>query len=244
MKKLLFGIIMLFAILSMSACNLLNTFSNSQSNKNTQTDYSLNSDIVSSQNSESTVVNSADVDNNVEAAEKNIAVKVQPAKDGLLCAFITNNNDFVIDELDVQINFYDNSNNIIDLDEDGHDMILPNATVVSRMEAPKYYDHFETEVSVESGIYPYYENHSENVDLSYNIGDDCVIVQITNNADITIDEIEYVVILYKNNDIVTVEYEQDVYDVPSKKTVTEKVSTYGDDYDNVKVYINQAHTFS
>lgn len=243
MKKFVLGITLVLTALFMSACNLSDTFLNSQNSKNNPTDSALSSDITSNQNTESTV-NSANANNDIDIAEKNINIDVKPTNDGLLCAFITNNNDFVVDELEVQINYFDKKGNIIDLAEDGHDMILPNATVVSRMEAPKDYDHFETEVSVELGIYPYYENHSENVDLSYNIGDDCVIVQITNNADITIDEIEYVVILYKNDEIVTVDHEKDVYDVPSKKTITEKVSTYGEDYDNVKVYLNQAHTFS
>lgn len=153
MKKFVLGITLVLAALFMSACNLSDTFLNSQNSKNNPTDSALSSDITSNQNTESTV-NSANANNDIDIAEKNINIDVKPTNDGLLCAFITNNNDFVVDE------------------------------------------------------------------------------------------IEYVVILYKNDEIVTVDHEKDVYDVPSKKTITEKVSTYGDDYDNVKVYLNQAHTFN
>ena len=122
-------------------------------------------------------------------------------------------------------------------------MVLPGSTVVSRLEAPESYTDYEIEIKVELGINPKYENHAADVTVNSNQGDKCIIVEITNNAKISIDEIEYIAVLYKGEQIVTVKYPQDVMDVASGKTITEKVDTYIEDYDRFEIYLNQAHTF-
>lgn len=178
-----------------------------------------------------------------ETIMEKVDVNVMPTTDGLMCAFITNNSEVTIDELSVQINYKDNSGSTIDMDEDGHDMVLPGATVVSRMEAPDQYADYEVQTSVELGVHKSYENHAKEIDLKSNQGDECIIIEITNNADVDIDELEYVAVLYSDNEIVTVEYPQDVYDVASGSTITEKIDTYGEQYDRFEIYLNQAHTF-
>lgn len=70
-----------------------------------------------------------------------------------------------------------------------------------------------------------------------------MIVQITNNSDVDIDEIEFAVVLYNGDEIASIPYPEDVTNVKSGSTITEKVSTYGDEYDRFEVYLNQAHTF-
>ena len=58
-----------------------------------------------------------------------------------------------------------------------------------------------------------------------------------------IDEIEYIAVLYQGDEIVTVEYSQDIYEVSAGETVTEKIDTYSEEYDSFEIYLNQAHTF-
>lgn len=186
---------------------------------------------------------SATFEEDEDSVLKKISVVTKPTLDGTFCVFITNGSESIIDELDIQIHYKDAQGTIIDMDEDGHDMVLPGYTVVSRMDAPDSYVDFDTDVSIELGVNPSYENHSEQVSISANQGDNCVIVQITNNSDVNIEEIEYVVVLYKGDDIVEVCYPKDVYDVGAGKTVVEKESTYRADYDRFEVYLNQAHTF-
>lgn len=178
-----------------------------------------------------------------ETVRKQVDARVLPTADGLMCVFITNNSDAVIDELSVQINYKDEGGTTVDMDEDWHDMVLPGSTVVSRMDAPDNYVDYEIETSVELGAHPKYENHASDVVINSNQGDKCVIVEITNNSDVLIDEIEYIAVLYKGDEIVTVKYPQDVMDVESGQTVTEKVETYSEDYDRFEIYLNQAHTF-
>jgi hypothetical protein len=67
--------------------------------------------------------------------------------------------------------------------------------------------------------------------------------QITNNSDVCIDEIEYVVVYYQGDEIASVSFAQDVYHVDPGKTVTEEVSPWGIEYDKYEIYLNQAHTF-
>lgn len=172
-----------------------------------------------------------------------VIVKAVPTLSGKLCVFITNNSDTVIDELEVQANYKDASGSIIDTDRDGHDMILPGYTVVSDLDAPDQYE--DVVVSKDIGLdeNPSYENHSEDVKVSSNEGNDCIIVQIQNNSDVSIDEMEYIVVFYKGDDVSDMSYANDVYDVDPGKEITEKVSTHGIEYDKYEVYLNQAHTF-
>lgn len=192
-----------------------------------------------------------DKSNDEETAE-NIQVEIYPVQENRLGVFITNNNDYRIDELTIQLNFKDADGNTIDLSSDGHDVILPGYTVVSCLETPENYVGYEVEADIDKDRYPRYENHSEKVQLSQNAGEDCVILEITNNADVTIEEIEYVAVYYSNSEPVYVDpYAQDVYDVEPGRTVTEKISNpinwdnedtpYA--FDKCVIYLNQAHTF-
>lgn len=172
-----------------------------------------------------------------------VEIKAIPTLDGLMCVFITNNSKTIIDELGVQINYLDENGTIINLEKDGFDMVLPGSTVVARMDTPEVYSNFEIVKSVELDIYSDYQNHAENVILNSNQGDECIIVEITNNSDITLDEVEYIAVLYMDDQIVTVEYPKDIYDVASGQTVTEKIDTSDTEYNHFEIYLNQAHTF-
>lgn len=237
MKKLIIIAMIIAMALGVSACGIS---SNSQETTIETTIDKNTSE--SSSNKVSATSTLSDISD--DTIKKNIDVKAEKTEDGLVCVFITNNNDIVVDEIEIQVNFYDENNTILNLDTDGHDMVIPNSTVVSRIEAPKEYDHFNTEISVETGVHKNYKNHSNDVELTSNIGDDCVIIQIKNNSDVTIEEIEYDVVLYKNDKIVTVKYPEDIYDLKPGEGKTEKVDTYGANFDRAEVYLNQAHTFS
>lgn len=220
---------------------LMSTLSNSEKNYDKEFE-----DILNSLKLESGAVakglnqsNEADL----ESVKSKIDVRAMPTLDGLMCVFITNNSDSIIDELNVQLNYKNVDGTTIDTDEDWHDMVLPGSTVVSRMDTPESYDNYEIQTNIELGTHPKYENHAENVTINSNQGDKCIIVEITNNSDVVLDEVEYIAVLYQGDNIVTVEYPQDVMDVPVGQTITEKVDTFSDEYDRFEIYLNQAHTF-
>ncbi len=183
-----------------------------------------------------------------------VKVKANVTKDGQVVVLATNNSETVIDDLELELNFLNSSGSVIASEEDGHDMVLPGSTVVSVMDAPSSgFDDVESNYHVSLDVYPGYENHSEDVSVESNPGDNGVIVRITNNGDVSIDEIEYLVLAYKGNDIVTASHPNDILNLAPGSTETEEVSfyndktyefyVYGKDYDSIKVYLNQAHTF-
>lgn len=238
MKKLI--LIMLVVVVSFctTSCGFLH------SNTNNPTSNSIKESIQQSDDTTNSVNHSSSTTNDIDKVIDNLEIKTEVQSDGnCMAVFITNKNKVVIDELELDVNFYDSNDKIIDLEEDGHDMLLPDSTVVSRIEMPNNYNRFDTKVSVELGVHNSYENHSENVDLSYNFGEDCVIVQITNNANVKIDEVEFIVLLYSGDTLVLVEYPEDISDLESGDTETNKINTYGRQCDKAEVYLNQAHTF-
>lgn len=179
-----------------------------------------------------------------ESIESNIVVEGRPTLDGAMCVFITNNSTEIIDELMVQVNYKSEDGKTISTANDGHDMILPGFTVVSRLDAPDSYADFEVVKSIELGVHPNYENHSNDVVVNSNLGDDCVIIEITNNSDVKLDEAEYAVVFYSGDDVASISYAEDVYDINSGDTITKECSSRGITYDRYDVYLNQAHTFN
>lgn len=174
---------------------------------------------------------------------EDITIITSKTLDGKICAFITNNSANIIDELEVQIVYKDTAGNIVDTDKDGHDMVLPNQTVVSRLDIPQSFDTFDVLHTEEYNVHPKYQNHLHECEVKSNLGENCVIIEITNNSNVEIEEFEYVVVFYKGNDVASVSFSQDVYDISPNKTIIEKVNTHSIDFDTFEVYINQAHTF-
>jgi hypothetical protein len=186
---------------------------------------------------------------NLDELEKNITVKAVATESGQVCALITNNNKVRVDEMKVAVVFYDINNKPVGTDSDGHDLVLPNATVVSEFDLPNEYDHLETTITVEDEHYSSYENHSEKIEISQNIIDGGVIAQVKNNDTVTIDEIEIIAVFYRGDTIVGVSHSEDIDDLRSGKTETVELNCYSKtslndiSFDKAEIYLNQAHTF-
>lgn len=170
-----------------------------------------------------------------------IDIKSEKTENGDIVLFITNNNDFSIPDIEVQILFYKNEE-IVDIDEDGHDVLIPKNTVVSKLEAPNSYDDYEviSKINWDND----YKNWTDYLQVESSKGNnENIIVQITNNSEVKIDELEYIIVYYKENYIVDTSFAKDVRDIESGDKVIEEESCYGLEFDDFSVYINQAHTF-
>lgn len=239
-------------VLNVLSCNMFNTlenFGDSDTNDGNTSDIQtigLNNE--NNDNSEPVVESTQTV------SEDQIDIESVRTLDDQVAVFITNNSQTVIDEMSVDIEYLDENGNTIDMDSDSHDMVLPGYTVVSKMNTPSVgFADATTNCKYSIGDHPKYENHSEDVNVEYNPGDGCVIVKITNNGSVSIDEVEFDVVLFKGDEIVTITYPEDISDVAPGATETIKVDTYnsktydsleyGSDYDDIGVYLNQAHTF-
>ncbi len=170
----------------------------------------------------------------------NIAVQTKEL-DGIMAVFLTNNNEFVIPDLDVEALFYNNGN-LVETDSDGHDVILPGHTVVSRLRIPGNADEYKMELSVK-WIGLHYRNWTDNVSYTCSDGNDCIFIEFTNNGDVDIEELEYNFVFYRNGELVEIDYPEDVRDLKAGATIREKVYTPSINYDSYEIYINQAHTF-
>lgn len=175
--------------------------------------------------------------------ENGISAKAYPTDDGLYCVFITNNSDEVVDDISATIYYMNEDSQVVDMDEDWQDVVLPGYTVVSRIDQAEDYSSAKLELKCEYGIHPDYENHSEGVSLSANEGEDCIIVQIQNNTDIVIEEIEYAVVYYRDRKVASVGYPKDVYDVTAGDMAIEKEYLPSVEFDGFEIFLNQAHTF-
>ena len=171
----------------------------------------------------------------------NLDVHLFPTEHGEICGFITNVSDQIIPDMGIQLNYKNKKGETIKTDRDGHDVVLPGYTVVSRFDCPKEFSNITLEFTW--GSAPGWVNHSEYVHIETNIGENNIILEITNNWDNKISEIEYDVILYKKDRIVEILYPQDVIGVEPGITVTKEESTWGQEFDRYEVYLNQAHTF-
>lgn len=177
--------------------------------------------------------------------EDQVSVNAIPTADGTVCLFITNNSEVQIGDIDVTICFYDEDGNILDSDSDGHDAVLPSYTVVSQMDAPSSYAYYEIDLDIDEKCNSDYVNHSDKMDVIATpaSGGGKMIVQITNNDDVSIDEVEVIIIMYEGDKIVQVVGPRDFYDIESGDTDVEEMYMYPQNYDSYEVYINQAHTF-
>lgn len=161
---------------------------------------------------------------------------------GDYCVFIKNNSEIVIDELQAIIYYYDSEGQIVDYYSDGHDVILPGSTVVSKINGSKSYANASLDINYETGINRGYKNHSKDVSIHATQGNNGLIVYVKNNGDVDIDEIEYNFVFYYEGKIISMGSPNDVYDVKAGSVVLEK-ERLPKQYDAYEIYLNQAHTF-
>lgn len=171
-----------------------------------------------------------------------IAAKAIPTKDDTYCVFITNNADKVIDELNVTICYLSADGQIVDSQSDGHDMILPGFTVVSKLSMARKYASAKLEFGYEAGIHPHFENHVKDVAIASNFGSDNLIIQITNNSEVEIAEIEYAVVYYLYDEILEIEDAKVICDVAAGDTVIEEANMPRK-WNSYRIYLNHALTF-
>lgn len=174
---------------------------------------------------------------------------------GYVVVIFENTGDVIVPYFDVQLLFKDDAGNIVGTEKDGHDAVLPHSQVVSRIGTNiKKNDFSSIEVMVDADKRTNnYQNHAASLEIKTNEGKDNVIAQITNGADVTIAEIEAVVVFFKMDDILgdivvgAVENEETKV-APGGLIVMEFAVPYGEnrdriEYDMYRLYINQAHTW-
>ena len=179
-----------------------------------------------------------------DEVKKKIAMKAEKTLDGEIIVFVKNNSNSIIDDIELKCYFKDSSDNIIDIEKDGHDMVIPGSTVVSNIKTYDSYNKYVCEIdSIELGRYSKYKNHAKKIDVKTSKANGKLIIEIKNNDDVEIDEIELAYVFYKDGKLIgSKEYE--IRHLDASKTDIGKLDLYEiDTYDKYEMYINQAHTF-
>ena len=152
-----------------------------------------------------------------------------------------------IPDFEVEVLFYDSDGNIIDQAKDGHDVVLPGATVVSRdaLYNNEVLQYSEVEVIIDTEKYTNrYKNHTDNLSIKTNTSGKSVFLTIVNNDSVEIDEIEIVVVYYDKNGKIIGSAENEIRSLASgRKTVMEFSGYDSETVDHFQYYVNQAHTF-
>ena len=158
----------------------------------------------------------------------------------------TNVSNEIIPDFEAQFVFYDADGQVVEMAEDGHDVVLPGSTVVTETYVSESVYEYETfEIMVDTEKYTNdYVNHADKLSITDNTSDNTIYLQVTNNDSVEIDEIEIVVVCYDEYNSIIWSAESEEYGLaPGNMVVME---FYCDDLswaDHYEYYINQAHTF-
>lgn len=185
-------------------------------------------------NPDGSVVSDADIANK-------ISVTTAKTQNGKICAFITNNSNVIVGEVKIQAIFKDSSGTMVDTDSKSIVLLAAGATVVVALNAPDTYSSFDIEKTVDIDENSYYTCCYDKCSITGNKGEDCVMVQFTNNGDTEIACADYIVLFYKGSDIVYTSNES-LYHIAAGKTEVDKVSTYRREYDNFEIYLQTAYS--
>lgn len=181
---------------------------------------------------------------------KNIAHEGILTEDGKILLIMTNSNSVSIPDFEVDVVFYDAEGKMLGTDSDGHDAVLPGATVVSIMDLPSNSEglaSYEPTFAVDWDM-RLYDNLSEQVKVESNSTKDSVIVKATNNSEKVIEELEMVCVFY-NGEYVVGAKQEEKYDIaPGATAILEFSSPFGSGlerlpFDDYSLFINQAHNF-
>ena len=180
-----------------------------------------------------------------EKKDANVTVKWETTPDRDVCIFLTNNSSKVIPFIEGQILYKDSTGKILDIAEFYFNSVLTGSTVVHCAYAWDVSDAWETyEVTYSLNMDSDFgeKNHIAKCVVSSNEGDENIIVEIKNDAGVKLDEVEYVVVFYKNDKIIYAGYPEDRYNISIENgaTYTDKVETRGKEYDRYEVYLNEA----
>lgn len=169
-------------------------------------------------------------------------------KNGKMIIVFRNNDSSKIPYFDAEITFFDANKNMVSVETDGHDAVLPGTEVVSIRETPENYESYE--IAFKYGDYGSgYENLSKDVEVQDNVGENGVVARFTNNSDKEIEELEVVAVYYKNGEVIGADEEETYHIASGEYTTLQFYPPYDSEYktiefDSYKLYINQAHNFN
>lgn len=172
--------------------------------------------------------------------EKNISISgADRAADNSLVAIVKNGNDKDV-SIEVEAVFYDAEGNTLGSDSEYLSIYSNQEMACNFYNTPTDYSDYEINIKAEEN---YYENYSNQIEVTNNNTGEQIVVQVTNNSSKQIDSVDIAVVFYNKGKIVgySDSYE---YDLRSKETATANIYyPYDSNYDDVafdeyKVYVS------
>lgn len=181
----------------------------------------------------------------VDSIEDKVEVKWEATDSRDVCIFLTNNATEAIPYVEGKVLYKDSEGKTIDIAEFYFNSVLAGSTVAHCAYAWDVTDEWETyevtyTLNMDSDLGE--KNHVAKCVVGSNVGDENIIVEIKNDSGVKLDEVEYVVVFYKEDQIVYAGYPEDRYEISIENgaTYTGKVETRGNEYDRYEVYLNEA----
>ncbi len=162
-----------------------------------------------------------------------------------VCIFLTNGSNKVIPHVSGQVLYKDSAGETVDVAEFNFYEVLSGAKVVSCAFAYEVTDEWETydvTYSIDMDWDVGDTNYADKCVVNAHEGDGNIIVEITNNAGVKLDEVDYVVMFYLGDDIswmVKPSIEGNI-SIEKDSTYTGEAELLGREYDRYEVYLNEA----
>ena len=176
----------------------------------------------------------------------NIKIKSSIVQDNLIL-FITNNNKETVD-IKITIDYYDKSEKKIDTNEDIFSAIKAKKEIAIPFGIYKKYEYYKVSIETTKSEYTNYED-SLNISEAQDDKQRQMVFKVTNNGEKAIDYVDLTIIYFKNNNIIGIESDitgnlkpDDTATFKLAYPVTSNLDVL--DFDNYKLYINEACTYN
>jgi hypothetical protein len=188
----------------------------------------------------------------VEKIKSNLEVTCEIANKRVLYVFVTNNSEYKADNILLKLTLKDAEGNKVDYQEESLEQVLGKTTVVRKFITETDYDDYEIDEEVnDNNISIYSGNFATDISVESNRSGSNIIVDCTNNAECNIDDLNCVVVVYKDGKIAdSEEYyylitdDAGVFDLKEGETQTIKYEIPEDvSFDDYKVFINGAYVY-
>lgn len=185
-----------------------------------------------------------------EIASK-LDVKCEVANKKVIYVFVTNNSKYKVNSIQLKLTLKDADGKKVDYQENSLEQVLAGSTVVRKFITETDYEDYEIQEEIDANSIIYSDNYAEDVSVESNRSGNNIIVDCTNNGECDIDNLNCVVVVYKEGKVVDSEdfyYSisdiEGVYDFKKGTTETIKYEIpEGVSFDDYKIFINGAYVY-
>ena len=158
---------------------------------------------------------------------------------GEMAIFVTNNNDFFVPEVKLQV-LYKNGDQIVGTEEETIHGLTPHQTSIGVANANYESADSYTVTTDISNWSDFYKGWGDGVSIEVNIGENNnIVTTVKNNNNLDLDTLQYTILLYKGGELEKILNIQYILDL---KAGEEKIDTWDTSYDDFMIFIGDAYS--